>query len=314
MKNRPHISVKNIAKVEELLEASVCTLVSFVGYEKRSTALLRKFFNHKNAKFFCWCFDLSDARHSSTFNRKIVGDLDLQIKEYKNCEPRVLIADIIRFSGANSNSNSRIIVDYSSLPRSVYLGLLWEVLESNMHSRFVFSYIPGFYSKPKVFPCVGVGDWKVLFDRGRIESEFRSTLVGLSYDWTRTYGILDRLNPQEIYCVSVTENKGDAVYDIVNRRNKEIIGMSQNFVWHRIASMSDMYYGVRDLIAHLLHEGDVEVIADGPKPLVMAMHLATMSYPKNGCFLWQISHAHNSSTMDLSEKDSFEIFSFSVDL
>jgi hypothetical protein len=307
--------IEDLHSFEDNFEAARSLLISFVGYEERSIFLLKKSLKIgvKWTKIFT--FSNSQEAFSLASNLKWAGAKKLTLTETSRCKLREGLYSILKairvLKRANKIECLDVHIDYSSLPREWYCMLFWR-LSRRKGIRLFGWYVAGSYKMADTYPCVGVGEWEIFFSQSRITSRSRSTILGLSLDWVRTLGIIDRLNSDEYYAVAASPLRGGGMKDILEKLNYEIISGSQNFTFLPIEDFSRMFFGVRDIILHLLGVSDVEVVADGPKPLVLAMTLAAATFGRPGVHCWHVRHAENAPLLEVTVADSEAVHGFNI--
>jgi len=170
----------------------------------------------------------------------------------------------------------KVIVDYSSMPRSWYSRLpntLEEILRPDDIVYFWYSegnYKTG-YSE---YPTAGTDKTFEYFSgKATLLPKKRTHIFALSYDISRTQGIIEKCEPEYIIvCEAHDPTRLDIHQNIIDA-NQNIMAQAAMVVSLDVSDFSFMVSKLRELANELIKSSDVIFIPDGPKPLILAMSL-----------------------------------------
>ena len=206
----------------------------------------------------------------------------------------------------------RILVDYSSMPRRWYCNLLrrLQAAPKNVHSEFW--YVQGRFPGGIEYPCVGFGDFTVFSGVPRVTRTTEIHIFGLGLDSTRTYGIWNLLDPQFTCCLIAASDANTELVQRVHKLNEEIL-LSANIVENVcFGDFPRMLASIVDLARKCVGLGDVCLVADGPKPLVLAMSVAPDIVGIPGISSWHVSHVKPDSYEPIDVAPTEHAYGFSV--
>jgi hypothetical protein len=210
-------------------------------------------------------------------NDAFYGSNHLDITPVAADEPndfRLRIEAMVRTLVHDSNATPcEIHLDYSSMPRSWYCAVP-RVLESILRpkDRAYLWYSPGTYPKSE-YPTVGTDDFRVFSGRASLAPKFRTHLMGLGFDRIRSEAIWSVVDPENLIAFYANPGSSPEYVWRVIEDNKEILRAAE----HELAlPLSDMALAIDRLLSTVLEFrrlGDVILVPDGPKPLILAASL-----------------------------------------
>ena len=168
----------------------------------------------------------------------------------------------------------KIIIDYSSMPRSWYTrlpGVLEEILRPN--DIVYFWYCEGDYPVGySEYPTAGADKvFEHFSGRASLLPEKRTHIFALSYDISRTQGIIEKCEPEYIIlCEAHDPIRGDIHQNII-KANENLMAQAAMVVSLDLSDFSFMVTKLREIANELIKSSDVVFMPDGPKPLIMAM-------------------------------------------
>ena len=258
-------------------------LVAVSGYESRSRCWVECAARHgiMVARSFEACSVYGMAEHADVLARPENNNFYIRsrfkIEPLAADDPGAFHARVIKsiqalIRGAQS-APCEIHVDYSSMPRSWYCSLP-RVLESALRTNdtgFLW-YSPGFYPENE-YPTVGVDDFRVFSGQASLVPKFRTHLMGLGFDRVRSQAIWSVIDPENLVAFYADPASVPRYVDRVRKDNEDVLRAAR----HELAlPLSDIALSI-DRLASVAREfrglGDVILVPDGPKPLVLAASL-----------------------------------------
>lgn len=167
-----------------------------------------------------------------------------------------------------------ILVDYSSMPRSWYARLpvaLEDILRPD--DMVYFWYSEGIYPEEySEYPTAGTDKaFEYFSGKASLLPEKRTHIFALSYDTSRTQGIIEKCEPEYvIVCEAHDPTRNDILQNIIDA-NKNLMDQAAMVVSLDISDFSFMVTKLREIANELIKSSDVIFVPDGPKPLIFAM-------------------------------------------
>ena len=127
-----------------------------------------------------------------------------------------------------------------------------------------------------------------------------------------THGIWTHLDPQVTISVIARSPNNGAHCQRVKRENPEIISASTGIYEVEIDKFGSMLATLIDLSRKHQGFGDIALVPDGPKPLVIAMSLVPNYLDEKGFYCWHVSHVKPDDYEPLDVVCSDEYFGFGV--
>ena len=268
-----------------------------IGLESRSRYLLdlfRPLIDIRNILVFEIDTFLYDDKIQKTeaykdYNKyvKKLENEQITIKRVGYKEAMQACKEIIRFL-KSTNATINVFIDYSSMPRTWYSRLPME-LNKSVSAPIQFLYVlgeyPGDYS---TYPSAGIESYSSI-GIPSLQDKKRLHVIGVGYDIVRTEALVSILDP-EMYTVCSAYYS----HDIEMRRklrniNKKSIDQAISSHQFLIDDFSFMVAKLCEITNEYLAIGDVILVPDGPKPLIMAMSLIPQLLNKKGVVCIHVS-------------------------
>jgi len=266
----------------------ICAL----GYEIRSWFLLEQNLSTRNKEnTLILCLE----KHGQAMNvfeeieKKQIMVVESKYNEINTWKNQLL--DFIQ-NNLNNNENQKIHFDYSSMPRSWYCYfpiMLSELIGEKRKASFW--YVSGDYpNEYSNYPSAGIDSISVFSGRSLPAVDIkRFHIIGLGYDHIRTETMISIIEPESlISCYAYNPMKNETKENAFIA-NKRIIDRSLISA----ALPIDNFCGIIDKLCELVYDlkqnGQVIIVPDGPKPLIMAMSLIPALINKNGITCLHIS-------------------------
>jgi hypothetical protein len=166
-----------------------------------------------------------------------------------------------------------IHVDYSSMPRRWYC-VLPELIEESLRpgDRAFFWYTPGKYPVTK-YPTAGTSDFRVFSGRPSLSSQSRTHVFGLGFDRTRSQAIWSVLDPRNLICFYADPAAEEAYVERVRADNGEVLDAASYTFTVPLDDFATTFSKVTSVVSQFRNIGDVIIVPDGPKPLILASSL-----------------------------------------
>lgn len=263
-----------------LLQERIDLFIACIGYEDRSFYIYEKLYDQLNPTNLL-LFTIDDYSEY-TNSKRIIHDAQLKgidciIVKYSDSEivQKKIIEKVKNV--LQNESNAKIHIDYSSMPRSWYcklIELLNEILLPT--SSVLFWYSEGEYEQfENGFPTVGIDSYVLYSGKPSLLERKRTHFVGVGYDSIRTNGIITLLNPESVITCSANNPKRIDVLEKVKTINKEIMDESYMNLSLNITDIEFMIAKMSGIVNEIytIAKSDIVLIPDGPKPLIFVMSM-----------------------------------------
>ncbi len=263
--------------------------VCVIGFEERSLYFLKKIISFSTIPNIL-ALTFSDLNKKKV-NVGIINDLKSYKAVVKECsyEQGYDVAKVIMdYLDEYSLPKSDVIIDYSSMPRTWYSTLPYE-LNNKYDNDFYYLYDVGEYPYDyKTYPSAGIKSYSQL-GRTSLRDNKRMHIIGIGYDSVRTEALLSILNP-DMYMVCSAHCSTDMEMEKkVREVNKRILDQAVSCTELFTDDFSFMLSRLCEIANEYLPLGDVIFVPDGPKPLIMAMSLVPQLLRKEGIVCMHIS-------------------------
>lgn len=222
------------------------------------------------------------------------------------------VKEAVRLAIERAGSSSiEVHVDYSCMPRLWYCrlpGLLEQALR--IEDRVFFWYSRGDYLNVK-YRTAGTSDFEVFAGKPSLSPRFRTHLLGLGFDRIRSLSIWSVLDPQQLVCF-YPDAMGDEDYAAKMASEYADIFARASFTCRLPMQFFDSAYSqLRDLIRDFGTLGDVVLVPDGPKPLVLASSLATLTLKTPGAVCFHVSRRRTREFTPVDVRATGSVLGFS---
>lgn len=259
-------SIHWISKTLEILPKSEKIQYSVAGFSKYNNILSRP----KNDNFY-------ESNHILT--------QPLPSDEWNDFE-RAIQPEIDRIKEKAKEDPIEIHVDYSCMPRRWYCRLPFLIEKQLRPVDFAyFWYSPGEYPETE-YPTAAVEDFHIFSGKPNLNPDFRTHIFGLGFDRIRSQAIWSVIDPENLICFYTDPGTVHGYVERVKKDNKEIL-LAANYIFS--VPMQD-FVGTLSKLVGIVREfsnvGDVILVPDGPKPLILASSLIPSFLNTNGivCF------------------------------
>ncbi|MPM06100.1 hypothetical protein SDC9_52396 [bioreactor metagenome] len=255
-----------------------------INYETRSRLLYEKLHARLNQ-----CNSLTiiidNSYLEANLRKQIEQTTEIFSIEYDQQEK--MVSRIVSFvEGAKlTEKKVTIHIDYSAMPRAWYCNLavkLMHILRAD--DRVYFWYAEGQYRECiSCYPTAGTEQYSFFSGKASICNERpRIHIIALGFDPIRANAIISTLDPDYVIACFAFYPDDVEVKNYIKDCNKQIITKSAMTIELHINDFYGMLSKIVDISNELLVNGDVILIPDGPKPLILAMSLAPLIIDKPG--------------------------------
>ena len=302
------------SEYRKLTESDI--LVCALGYEARSWFLLEQNLSTRTKEnTLIFCLERQQRQASHVF--KEIKKRKIEVMEGNYNELNVVIARFLDFLNITSKKyeNLNLHFDYSSMPRSWYCSfpLILSKYVSN-EKKASFWYVPGDYPyKYNNYPSAGIDTISVFSGLSLPTVDIkRFHIIGLGYDYIRTETMISIIEPENLVSCYAYNPLDSSTKESAYTVNKSIIERSLISV----ALPIDNFSGIVDKLCELVYEfmlsGQVVIVPDGPKPLIMAMSLIPDIIKKDGITCLHISrNSIHYNKIDVDPRKD-EIYGFQI--
>jgi hypothetical protein len=267
-----------------ILEASYDLVIFASGYEQRCTYLPRQLHKAEFIKPIVLGFE---ELHMDEQRRKN----DEYYKKYWKQTPIILSADdegkiydLLRQLNLDKKQSLRILVDYSSMSRLWYAGILnWARYADLEHISIDFAYSVGDHQE-KIYPMV-INDIMAIpgSEGDSIPISKSVAIFGLGFDGFATLCVLDRLEPDIIYAFLASPAAFPDYPERARTSNSELINHAVNTIELPLFSVESTFGYLSEIVASCISEADITLIPMGPKPHVLACILLSIRFQEISC-------------------------------
>lgn len=202
-------------------------------------------------------------------------------------------------------------IDYSSMPRSWYCNLPFLLsTEVRAQDKLFFWYTPGEYPDAE-YPTAGVDDFKVFSGRPSLNPESRFHFLGLGFDKIRSHAICSVLDPANLVCFYASPGTRSDYVERVKQDNKDILSDADQFFTIDMRDFAYAYSRIAGVVREFHQIGDVILVPDGPKPLILASSLVPMVLGQPGIVCFHVSRRRNPQSEPVNVDSIGPAFGFS---
>lgn len=196
---------------------------------------------------------------------------------------RTFIRSIIAESGVE---RIEVHVDYSCMPRLWYCNLpvvLEQILRCG--DRAFFWYTPGTYPVGE-YPTAGVNDFRIFSGKPSVRLGMRTHLFGLGFDRIRSQAIWSIIDPERLVCFYADPAVRVEYAERLRADNRNLLAAANQVFTVPIRDFVATYSRVTEAVCEYYVFGDVILVPDGPKPLILASSLVPLRLDRPGitCF------------------------------
>lgn len=249
-------------------------------------------------------------------NDRFYAEAGLAIIEFPSDEEQgicetvsVLLSALLRRA---PRSEVEVHIDYTSMPRSWYCSLfrLCRRLLRERDSLFMW-YSGGIYDGAE-FPTAGVSDISLFCGQPTITPHVRTHIFGLGFDRIRASAIFRVLDPQKLVCFYGDPGIRHDYVERVREDNRDLLAAAQFDFVAPIGNFPEAFSRVVDVVRDFARLGDVILVPDGPKPLVLASSLVPEFFGRRGIVSLHVKRRRDHLSEGLNIEASGAIYGFSI--
>ncbi|MUP37007.1 hypothetical protein [Labilibaculum euxinus] len=287
-------------------QKDISLFICAIGFEERSTFIAKSLIESKTISqenTLCLYF-LDNRDEISKQNYEIIKANNItpvdtvkeNISELNNLISEKLDSLFQQFD------NLKIHVDYSSMPRCWYANiLLFLSTKLRKNDSLFFWYAHGNYTTD-ITHCTtaGADDFVIFSGKASIQPRNRSHILGLGYDTVKSDAIRTVVDPSTlIVCYTYPEDNVQ-ILETIHNEHETILNSAAMSISLPIENFDFIIKRIKELVIDLSDKGDVILIPDGPKPLILACSIIPMLLKKTGVVCFHIkSHSTNFTPVNI---------------
>jgi hypothetical protein len=308
-----NISINSL-EIDNIKDISL--FICAIGFEERSIYQLEKLFNDSlidKQKILCFYFSDFTNEVSKKNNKKIkefgVNLIDVSKKDHLTVIKEIL--NNISFIQNNSSEIS-IHVDFSSMPRNWYCNIFIELSKVLRNSdKLFFWYSHGDYTTDlKHCSTAGTDDFVVFSGKASTIPRKRSHIMSLGFDRIKSYAIRTIVDPTTLIVCYAYPKNDPKIGETIRDGHKYLFDSAALIFSLPLNDFSFMVKKIREIVTDMYDQGDVILIPDGPKPLILACSIIPNLINKIGIVAIHVQSHNNFSPENI--KPSGEISGFCV--
>lgn len=256
--------------------AGLKTLICAIGYEERSSFVLEKLMSYfPPESIICFFFDdyLKHEHSKRKYDELTTKGIMPVVLSYGNHVEFISVLERKLLPGLAADKVNTVHVDYSSMPRGWYCKMPYLFsINMRVNDQIYFWYTEGDYQIDGAgYPSAGINDFTVFSGIATLRpSNNRSHVFGLGYDPVRIQAICTVVDPNYLVVCYSHPSSDKIIADRVRSLNEEIISSAAFSFSLPLEDFSFSVSKLREVSNELLAKGDVILIPNGPKPLILA--------------------------------------------
>ena len=260
-----------------------------IGSEPRSTLITERLLK---------CGGLQSAVHALTFE----GADDPDIRSHRawfaeripkkatsaSADDDTKVYDVLNgiCSLVDGEDELRLLVDYSSMPRSWYSAVLNWFRSQRRSGRVIldFTYAVGRYGDEWIPKSVkGISAIQGC-DGGPTLRDTKIAVFGLGFDRLAAYSVLEQIEPDTVLAYIADPGATDEAPDRARKENREFLDNEVGRIFRLpLDSVETAYRILGETISASQGQASVILVPLGPKPHILASVLAAYRYPGTAC-------------------------------
>lgn len=295
--------------------------ITVSGYEERASYFSRKLLGilgpSESTKWLVLGFTDNRSDLSRPENDAFFSGCGVSVREFPSHDQKGALAYVrdalAQLMEQFPRSELEVHVDYSSMPRVWYCFLFTE-LESMLkpNCKLHFWYSAGLYEGAE-YPTAGVSDVEVFSGKPSLNGGDRTHIFGLGFDRIRSSAIFRVLDPQRLVCFYADPGiRADYVKRVIED-NRDIIAAASLVFTVPINDFGLAFGRVASIARQFARQGDVILVPDGPKPLVLASSLVPGFLEKDGVVSLHVRRRKIGEVGKVNVRPAGDIYGFKVD-
>ena len=291
---RSQINTENFENIK-----SISLFVFAIGFEERSRFIFSKLEGKKllsNQNTLCFYFN-ENRNDTSILNFEKVTEFGITpIDVWKSEIDKIIgIINAKVLELIENSENIEIHVDYSSMPRNWYSNILLDIekMIRNLDNVF-FWYSHGDYTADtKHCTTAGADDFVVFSGMASLHPQNRTHIFGIGYDKIKSDAIRTVVDPSTlIVCYTYPKNEL-SINQIIQKEHEMLLNASAYSFSLPIEDFSFIVKRIREVVLEFRERGDVILIPEGPKPLILACSIIPELITKRGIVCFHVKSHNN---------------------
>lgn len=293
-------------------------MIGVSGYESRSITwmqeTLSKFPPSESTFYLILGFDdyrqTLNRPHNDEFYKR--NNLSVLIPKDERKNPLDVVKEFVAARLSDIGETPvEVHIDYSSMPRSWYCNLPFLLsTEVRAYDKLFFWYTPGGYPEAE-YPTAGIADFKVFSGMPSLNPERRYHFLGLGFDKIRSHAICSVLDPEYLVCFYASPGTRPDYVERVESDNKDILSEADQSFTVDMRDFAYAYSRIAGVVREFHQLGDVILVPDGPKPLILASSLVPMVLGHSGIVCFHVSRRRNQQSEPVNVDSVGPAFGFS---
>jgi hypothetical protein len=290
------------------------------GYESRSTYWTQKVYesfspSENNVWNSLGFTDQKDHLHRPSndafYNNKQIDIRDFPVDD--DVGVGLYVRNVIEKAvKKHPNAQIEVHVDYSSMPRIWYCWLIGEI-ESVIRKtdRVYFWYSAGIYEGIE-YPTAGFSDFSLFSGKPSLNPKNRTHIFGLGFDRIRASAIYRVLDPKNLVCFLADPGIRHDYVKRVHSDNRDLLAVARLVFTAPICDFNLAFGRICQITREFSFLGDVILVPDGPKPLVLAASLVPEFLCKAGIVSLHVRRKKTENSGSVNVAPAGEIYGLSV--
>lgn len=295
-------------------------IVCVSGYESRASYWAERVLPtvKPNSECACRVFGFTDRKTdgSRPKNDQFFADAGFKPVEFPSDEEcdigATLTNDIAIMQKSAPRSEVEVHIDYSSMPRRWYCSLFRAAQKQLRKRDSLFMWYTGGIYDGEEFPTAGVSDISLFCGQPTITPKVRTHIFGLGFDRIRASAIFRVLDPQNLVCFYGEPGVRHEYVKRVREDNRDILAAARYEFSVPVSNFPEAFSKIADITRDFARIGDVILVPDGPKPLVLASSLVPQFFEQRGIVSLHVRRRKDQETPGLDIRASGSIYGFSV--
>ena len=196
------------------------------------------------------------------------------------------------------------------MPRRWYCQLFDMLVRETRQVDKVFMWYSGGYYDGAEFPTAGISDVSLFSGRPSLNPSVRTHIFGLGFDRIRASAIYRVIDPQSLVCF--IGGFRDDYYNRVKNDNFDLLAAARQVFTAPVTDFPSAFARITEVTREYAAEGDVILVPDGPKPLVLASSLVPSLLNRIGIVTLHVRSRKSPDAGRINVPPSGDIFGFSV--
>jgi hypothetical protein len=307
----------DLTKIEYSANQEISLFICAIGFEERSSYLIKELSDSSSINYSnTLCFYFVDNRNEiSNQNFSDVMEKGIKPKDINKDNINELLTEIKdKISELSIHSESlKIHIDYSSMPRAWYANLFVHITnELRVNDTLTFWYSHGDYDEDeKHCTTAGADDFVIFSGKASIRPGNRSHILGLGYDKTKSDAIRTVVDPSTLIVCYTYPEDNDKILDTIHGVHEQMLNSAAMSISLPIENFNFIVKRINEIVLDQLDKGDVILIPDGPKPLIMACSIIPELLNKIGVVCFHIK-SHNANFTPVNIRPTGSVSGFVI--